>query len=134
MSLETDYADGVVTAHLKDTVLTVTLNRPDKLNAIDLRVVSALVDIQRRITDRRDIHVVVFRGAGRVFSAGADLHHIDSVYKDPRQSRLYLNTLRDACMGFEHLRQPVIAAVHGMVLAGGLEAQGVAHGDAELWK
>jgi enoyl-CoA hydratase/carnithine racemase len=102
-------------------VVTVTLNRSDKLNAIDLRVVTALIDIERRIAERRDVHVVVLRGAGRVFSAGADLHHIDSIYKDPQRSRHYLNTLRDACLGLEHLRQPVVAAVHGMVLAGGLE-------------
>lgn len=121
MTLEAEYRTGVVTVGHEDRVLTVTLNRPEKLNAIDLRVVEALIDIEQRLAARDDVHVIVLRGAGRVFSAGADLHHIDSIYRDPTKTRRYLGALRDACVGLEHLRQPVVAAVHGMVLAGGLE-------------
>lgn len=102
-------------------VVTLTLNRPDKLNAIDLRMVRELIELEHRLAEKNDVHVVVLRGAGRVFSAGADLHYIDSVYQVPSNSRQYLNTLRDACLGLEHLPQPVVAAVHGVVLAGGLE-------------
>lgn len=121
MTMESTYQGGVVTVEHAGAVATVTLNRPDKLNALDLRVVTALVEVQDDLAARRDVHVVVLRGAGRVFSAGADLHHVDSVYNDPQASRHYLTTLRDACLGLEHLRQPVVAAVHGLVLAGGLE-------------
>lgn len=113
--------DDVLDVSWEDRVCNVTLNRPDKLNALDLRVFSRLLDVQRELHDRDDVRVMTLRGAGRAFSAGADLHYIDSIYDDPGQTRHYLTTLRDAAMGLERLPQPVVAGVHGMVLAGGLE-------------
>jgi enoyl-CoA hydratase/carnithine racemase len=99
----------------------ISLNRPDKLNALNTALLESLTAQLREIERARDIRVVVLRGAGRVFSAGADLTEIEGIYKDPVRSREYLSVLRDAALGLEHLRQPVIAAVHGVVLAGGLE-------------
>jgi enoyl-CoA hydratase/carnithine racemase len=110
-----------VTLDIDERVASITLNRPDKLNALNSELLAELVDILRRINEMHDVRVVVLRGAGRAFSAGADIAEIDTLYKDPVRSRRFLTLLRDAGLGLERLRQPVVAAVHGMVLAGGLE-------------
>jgi enoyl-CoA hydratase/carnithine racemase len=118
---ESAAAGGVLAVEWDLPVVRVTLNRPDKLNALSVEVLEGIIDLVRELDRRRDARVVLLRGAGRMFSAGADLAEIDTLYRDPVLSRRYLTTLRDAALGLEHLRQPVIAAVHGMVLAGGLE-------------
>jgi enoyl-CoA hydratase len=103
-------------------IVRVTLNRSDKLNALDLDVLERLLAAQRDIVERPgEARVMLLSGAGRAFCAGADLDYIKGVYTDPVASRHYLHTLRDAIVGLEQLPIPVIAAVHGMVLAGGLE-------------
>lgn len=113
--------DDVLDVAWEGPVCTVTLNRPEKLNALDLRVFSELIELEREVAARSDVRVLVLKGAGRVFSAGADLQYIDSIYHDADRTRHYLTTLRDAAVGLERLPQPVVAGVHGMVLAGGLE-------------
>jgi enoyl-CoA hydratase len=111
----------VLTFTVQDQVATVELNRPEKLNALSGELLRALLAVVAEVDSRRDIRVVVLRGAGRAFCAGADLAEIEGLYRDPVRSRVYLTTLRDALVGLERLRQPVVASVHGMVLAGGLE-------------
>jgi enoyl-CoA hydratase/carnithine racemase len=102
-------------------VTRLTLNRPDKLNALNPTLLRDLIEAQQQIRDRSDVRVVLLRGAGRVFCAGADLEYITSIYTDPVASRENLHLLRDAIVGLEQLPVPVIAAVHGVALAGGLE-------------
>ena len=109
--------DVEVIAHIAQ----VTLNRPDKLNALDLDVLGELQRITRELAADGDVHVVVLSGRGQTFCAGADLAYIDSIRHDPARVRNFLGSLRDAIVGFEQLPQPVVAAVRGFVLAGGLE-------------
>jgi enoyl-CoA hydratase/carnithine racemase len=102
-------------------VARVTLNRPDKLNALDLEVLRTLQGITDDLGGRPDVHVVVLSGRGSTFCAGADLAYVDEIRHEPDRVREFLYALRDAIVGFEAMPQPVIAAVHGFVLAGGLE-------------
>lgn len=106
---------------VSDGVCEVTLTRPEKLNAISLEMTQGLLDVQRRVREDRDVKAVLVWGEGESFCAGADLEHIARVYRDLPEARTYLNTLRDVIVGFERLPQPVIGAVHGHVLAGGVE-------------
>ena len=99
-----------------DCLCTLTLNRPDKLNALDTQAFEELdVHLGDLETDRDEIGCVVVRGAGRAFCAGADLEAIGGptarppAFKPRVIERLAL------------LRQPVIAAVHGVCFTGGLE-------------
>jgi enoyl-CoA hydratase/carnithine racemase len=106
-----------ITRHDVGGVCTLTLNRPDKLNALDTAAFQAfeahLADLER---DEGTIGCVVLRGAGKGFCAGADLNALSdgsekppATYKPRIIERLAL------------LKQPVIAAVHGVCFTGALE-------------
>jgi enoyl-CoA hydratase/carnithine racemase len=99
----------------------VRLNRPDKFNALNPGILEGLLSAQADVRARSDVRVLLLSGAGPMFCAGADLEYIRSIYTDPTASRRYLYLLRDAILGLEQLPVPVVAAVHGVVLAGGLE-------------
>lgn len=96
---------------------TLTLNRPDKLNALNVELFSELDAHVTRIAQETDkVGVVILRGAGRCFSAGHDLDDISSGEKIPApffQSKI-IERLAD-------LPQPVITAVHGHCYTGALE-------------
>jgi enoyl-CoA hydratase/carnithine racemase len=105
-----------VTRRDEGGVCTLTLDRPDKLNALDTAAFEAL-DAHLGALENEDAKVgcVVLRGAGKAFCAGADLKALGGapdkppIYKPRVIERLAL------------LRQPVIAAVHGVCFTGGLE-------------
>jgi enoyl-CoA hydratase/carnithine racemase len=109
-------AASVVLCEIEDGVATVTLNRPQALNALNVPV---WVELQRIVADlgkADDVHVVIITGAGRCFSAGNDIKSM----RDPTpgiSARIQLEVI-DA---IEALPQPVIAAVHGFCLTGALE-------------
>ncbi len=95
----------------------ITLNRPDRLNAIDAAVNRGLVDAVRRLDADPDARVGVLRGAGRAFCAGADLA---TVAEGEGES---LGDAEDSFAGFVSMARatPIVASVHGYALAGGLE-------------
>lgn len=112
---------GIEVEH-RDGVGWITLSRPERLNAVDTEMLRAIRAEQLRLTDAPNApRAVVLSGAGRAFCAGADLGHIDAIARDPIPYRAFLQALRDVVVGFEQLPQPVIAAVHGVALAGGFE-------------
>jgi enoyl-CoA hydratase len=104
-----------------DRVLELVLNRPEKLNSLNVPLLEALREAQAKVLEDATVGAIVLRGAGPTFCAGADLEHIEAMHTDRATSRSYLNLLREVIVGFERLPQPVIGALHGHVLAGGLE-------------
>ena len=104
---------GKVTRSDSDGLSTLTLNRPDKLNALDTETFRDLeAHLIALAGETGSIGCVVLRGAGRAFCAGADLKAIDTTlgaYKPKVIERL------------ARLPQPVIAAVHGVCFTGALE-------------
>lgn len=96
---------------------TLILNRPDKLNALNVEVFSELrahVDALARETET--IGLVIVRGAGKCFSAGHDLKDIAAGERPPRP-----NFQADTIEHLANLPQPVISAVHGHCYTGALE-------------
>lgn len=101
-------------------VLTATLNRPDKRNAIDTPMIDELLAAFERADLDASARVVVIRGAGRDFCAGMDLNELlasaDHTLEQNRQAALHFAQV------FIHMRRlpkPIVALVHGRALAGG---------------
>jgi enoyl-CoA hydratase/carnithine racemase len=104
-----------VTRQDTDGLCTLTLNRPDKLNALDTETFEALDAHLAALEEASDwIGCVVLRGAGRAFCAGADLNAIGKAPVPPTFKPGVIERL-------SKLPQPVIAAVHGVCFTGGLE-------------
>lgn len=98
----------------------VTLNRPQALNAYNLRMRDELWEVLAALHDDEEVRVVIFNGAGeKAFCAGADLTEFLSA-PSPVISRK-VRWERDVWGLFISLPQPVIAAVHGFVLGDGIE-------------
>ena len=101
----------------KDGLATLTLNRPDKLNALNTRMFALLGEQVGDIARSTDtIGCVVVRGAGRCFSAGHDLGAIAE-----GESSAQLNLQATVIEQLANLPQPVISAVHGHCYTGALE-------------
>lgn len=99
-------------------VLLVTLNRPDKRNAMNVAMARALATIVKRVEEDRAVRVVVLTGAGnRAFCAGADLAEI----AEGRGGEIAIGADGLGGMVFAERRKPWIAAVRGAALGGGLE-------------
>lgn len=105
------------------TVRVLTLNRPERLNALNDELLRAICSAVRECSQPgKDIRVVVLRGNGRAFSAGADLKWLASgVLADSGAHVRFQDLLQETCETFESADQVVIASVHGFALAGGLE-------------
>lgn len=101
-------------------VLTATLNRPDKRNAIDTEMINALLETLERADLDADVRVVAIRGAGRDFCAGMDLNELlasaDHSLDQNRKAALHF---AEIFVRMRRLPKPVVAVVQGRALAGG---------------
>lgn len=101
----------------KDLIATVTLNRPSKLNAVTPEMAEALREAAARINADPGIRAVILTGAGpKAFCAGSDIRDLDR-YETPWEFR----NRQDYCDAIRDVRKPVIGAVNGYCLGGGLE-------------
>jgi enoyl-CoA hydratase/carnithine racemase len=107
-----------------DGIVTVTFNRPDDLNPITVETlaeINAAIDAVR--ADDR-LRVLIFTGAGRAFSAGADVKKFaEGTFREPDELPLFfrLNKKPDVVPNIENLLKPVISAVNGVAVGEGLE-------------
>jgi enoyl-CoA hydratase len=107
----------------RDRAAWITLNRPEVLNAIDDVLLEELCAAIAVAETDDDVRVVVLTGAGRAFSAGADLKHVRGVLGsgDPERIRRFMGFARDSWARVAACGKPLIAAVNGIAAAGGLE-------------
>ncbi|MBV8188066.1 MAG: enoyl-CoA hydratase/isomerase family protein [Alphaproteobacteria bacterium] len=112
-TLLTDLADGVIT---------VTLNRPDKLNAFNLAMSRELIDFFHAVNEMDDVRAVVVTGAGRAFCAGADISAGSGAFqvwndgnkpqkRDPKES---------ITLAIFNCLKPIVAAINGAAVGVGI--------------
>jgi len=109
-----------VLAELEGGVLTATLNRPDKKNAIDTLMIDDLLAMLERADLDAGVRVVAVRGAGRDFCAGMDLQELlasaDHSVEENRRAAL---RFAEIFLRMHRLPKPIVAVVRGRALAGG---------------
>lgn len=118
--MKVDHQPSLLLREDTEGVAVLTLNRPEARNALSRPLMAALHATLDDVNDDETVHVVVIKGAGPGFCAGHDLKEVRS---DP--SRAAYEALFAECsalmMRIETLRQPVIAAVHGIATAAGCQ-------------
>lgn len=111
---------GNLTVGLDEGVLTLTLNRPEKRNALDTALIDALADGIARAEVDRDVRLVALRGAGPDFCAGADLAELlASVDHSLEENERHALALGEVFLALRRLPKPSVALVQGRALAGG---------------
>ncbi|HBB25928.1 MAG TPA: enoyl-CoA hydratase [Bacteroidetes bacterium] len=109
-----------------DGVATITLNRPDKLNALNADLLDALEHTLRHLQADASTHVVVITGSGsKAFAAGADIAQLHA--QDAHSGRLFAERGQRVFSLIERFGKPVIAAVNGFALGGGCELAMACH-------
>lgn len=102
-------------------ILELTLNRPDRLNAVSRPLYEALIDELERADADEAARCVILTGAGRAFCAGADLEaHADGP-PDPDERSRYIDAAQRANRLLQTVGMPVVAAVNGPAVGAGLE-------------
>ena len=115
-----------VSTQIDDGIATVTLSRPDKLNAISLDMLQEIIAAAHALRDA-DIRCVVLAGEGRAFCAGIDIMSLSSLLGQDMDELLVKRTHGDAndfqefALAWRNLPVPVIAAVHGACFGAGLQ-------------
>ncbi len=109
-----------VVATVDAGVLTATLNRPEKKNAIDTPMIDALLDVLERADLDAGVRVVALRGAGGDFSAGMDLNELlASADRSVEENRDAALRFGEIFLRMRRLPKPIVALVRGRALAGG---------------
>ncbi len=100
-------------------IAVVTLNRPQRRNALSMALMEELIDCLNAIGGRRDVRAVILAAAGNVFSSGHDLREM--VGRDIDEYRRLFEVCTELMAKLQSIRQPVIAEVQGMATAAGCQ-------------
>lgn len=112
--------------HLSEGILTVTINRPEKLNALNAKVLSDLDTIMQEVYQEQNIHGVILTGSGeKAFVAGADITEFSSL--NTEEAYQLARKGQDIFSTIERSPKPVIAAINGFALGGGCELAMACH-------
>ncbi|MEM7104689.1 MAG: crotonase/enoyl-CoA hydratase family protein [Bacteroidota bacterium] len=114
-----------VKVEINDHIAVVTLNRPDKMNALDIAQLKAIVAAGEKVAADASVRVVILKGEGRAFCAGLDLNIMQGGNEEmpPLLKRTHgiANIYQKVGWIWRECPVPVIAAVHGISFGGGLQ-------------
>ena len=114
-----DATEHVLVAIEEPGLAIVTLNRPEKRNALSLAMWPRMGDIFRDLAANDDVRAVILTGAGGNFSAGADISEFATVRNDAAQAASYGVSGAETSQLIRNYPKPIIAAVHGYGVGGG---------------
>ncbi|MCA2982645.1 enoyl-CoA hydratase-related protein [Gemmatimonas sp.] len=108
-----------------DRIATITVNRPDKLNALNDATIAELGRAIDEANARADVAAVLLTGAGRSFIAGADISELES--QSPLEAQRRARAGQAIFRRFETSPKPTVAAINGFALGGGCELAMACH-------
>jgi 2-(1,2-epoxy-1,2-dihydrophenyl)acetyl-CoA isomerase len=114
-------AYDLIAVAIDGAVGTVTLNRPDKLNAFTVEMVQELSEALERLAQAEAVRAIVLTGAGRAFCAGADVHLLKDLVErqDEARGRSLVDGMRRVARAIREAPQPVLCSVGGVAAGGG---------------
>jgi enoyl-CoA hydratase/carnithine racemase len=113
--------DSIVTRR-DGAIVTVTLNRPERLNALNREMWQGLGDTMRLLSDNESLRCIVLRGAGgKAFAAGADIAEFATERANARQAKQYGDLIHATMQAVAQCRHPTVALIEGACVGGGLE-------------
>jgi len=125
-----------ITLEKKDGIATLTLNRPDSLNAVNEQMANELVEAMADVADDDDVRVLLLRGAGRAFCAGGDFNYDKvrsgevaiedlkvwpEVEKQVKRGKIPPKPQRNVILGMQNLDKPTIAVLQGFAAGLGMD-------------
>ncbi|MBO9683535.1 MAG: enoyl-CoA hydratase/isomerase family protein [Flavisolibacter sp.] len=111
---------------LENGIFIVTINRPDKLNALNKDVMSELNNVLNEIETNQEIKAIIITGAGeKAFIAGADIKEFVGLSNE--EGKALAKTGQDIFLRIENCTKPIVAAVNGFALGGGCELAMACH-------
>jgi enoyl-CoA hydratase len=111
---------------LTGNIFVITINRPDKLNALNKTVIAELQSAVQELYDKPEIKSAIITGAGtKAFVAGADISEFSALTKE--QGMAVAKKGQDVFLAIENAPKPVVAAVNGFALGGGCELAMACH-------
>ncbi|MCS7067102.1 MAG: enoyl-CoA hydratase-related protein [Meiothermus sp.] len=108
---------SVLLTELQEGILTLTLNRPEAINALTTEMLKELSRVLAKEAPLPEVRVVVLRGAGRGFCSGQDLREFEG---QQISYKAHLRNYRSVVEGLANLEKPVLAAIHGAAAGAGL--------------
>ena len=118
--------DTIVIREAAD-IVTVVLNRPEKLNALTKPMWLRLGEVFEDLSARDDVRCIILRGAGtKAFAPGNDISEFANERSNVEQARAYGDIMRRTIEAIGHCRHPIVAQIHGICVGGGLEIAGLA--------
>lgn len=114
--------DAIEFDYPAERVLRLTLNKPDRLNALDSRGHAELAEVWREVDTDPNVSAVVIRGAGRAFSAGGDFSMLEEMNADFKVRARVWREARDLVYNIINCSKPIVSAIHGPAVGAGLVA------------
>ena len=115
-------SENIILVERTDNIVTVILNRPDKLNALNKAMWHRLADVMNELNDDQSIRCVILRGAGdKAMGPGADISEFESERSDSIKAAEYGALMHRSMASIRECQHPVVALIKGLCVGGALE-------------
>ncbi|MEK9723595.1 MAG: enoyl-CoA hydratase-related protein [Rhodospirillaceae bacterium] len=124
--MSADVADTVLVEAGEGGIVTVTLNRPHKLNAFTKPMWGRMGDVFRQLAADDGVRCIVIRGAGeKAFGPGNDISEFETERNSAAQAKAYGELMHGTIQALKTMPHPTVAMIHGICVGGGLEIAGL---------